>query len=318
MKLLVQTVLVLLFIAGCSAYANVPPNDIGMMLTPSGYDGKVRTPGQIDLGVTGPGGWMNRLVLIQRSGVEVKEQFLSKGEDGEDHRCLVGGKQMPVTLDVRVLLAIPNYETADGIKDLNRLFHLGNPQILADTDGRIMRISAESIYNEQARQFVRGRIRQICAGYESFDAMFTALADTSDKGLAKRVEHAVSEILKQQNVPLALVSAFPSNLKPDDTIIAAIAAREAAERRIQAIETITRFLDNDPTGSRRLVYQMQTWQEIVAKGNANGHNTILMQAGAPQAEGTTVVAIPTPKETRPPAAPKPEGPALAPLAPASK
>ena len=60
------------------------------------------------------------------------------------------------------------------------------------------------------------------------------------------------------------------------SVIDAIAARRAAEERLEAIKTVTTFLDQDSSGARRLVYQMQTWQEIVNKANTNGHNTIMM------------------------------------------
>jgi hypothetical protein len=78
-------------LAACDqSYQNIPPNYIGMKLTPTGYEDTIYTPGQVDIGTTGPAGQGNQLELIQRSGVEVKEQFLGKdgNKDGADHRCL--------------------------------------------------------------------------------------------------------------------------------------------------------------------------------------------------------------------------------------
>src|ERR1051325_7711976 len=102
--------------AACQSYENVPPNDIGMMLTPTGYEGRVYTPGQVDVGDKHRDGSYNRLVLIQRSGVEIKEQFLGSDSsaDKTDHRCLLADKT-PVSLDVRLLMAIPDYETPEGL-----------------------------------------------------------------------------------------------------------------------------------------------------------------------------------------------------------
>lgn len=78
--------LVLPLLAACDqSYQNVPPNDIGMMLTPTGYEGKVYTPGQVDIGTVGTGNYGNSLVLVQRSVIEVKEAFLRSTGDGEDH-----------------------------------------------------------------------------------------------------------------------------------------------------------------------------------------------------------------------------------------
>lgn len=265
---------------GCGKYFDIPPNDIGMKLTPSGYENQIYTPGQVDLGESGLGDQATKMVLIQRSGVEVKEQFLGKNssEDKEDHRCLLADKS-PLTLDVRLLLALPDYEKPEGKKELARLFLLGNPTVVAETSNRVLRISAESVYNDQARQLVRGRLRQLCATFKDFDTIFASLADTSDKGFTKQVEHEIAGILKLQNVPLSLVSAFPSNIKPDDSIIDATAAKMAAEKRVQSIQTITDFLDRDKTGSRILVYRMQVLQEIVNRAETNGHNTVILSTG---------------------------------------
>lgn len=277
--------LLLSLVTGCTKFYDVPPNDIGMKLTPSGYENEIYTPGQVNLGTADNDGNANKLVLIQRSGVEVKEQFLGKtgSEDKEDHRCLLADKS-PLTLDVRLLLALPDYEKPEGKKELARLFLLGNPVVVEGTDKRVLRISAESVYNDQARQLVRGRLRQLCANYKDFDTIFASLADTSEKGFTKQIEHEIAGILKLQNVPLSLVSAFPSNIKPDDSIIEATAAQMAADKRVVAIKKITDFLDADKTGSRVLVYRMQVLQEIVNRAETNGHNTVVLSTGS---EGPT-------------------------------
>lgn len=271
----------LLLTGGCSNYANVPPNDIGMVLTPTGFEDQVYTPGQVNLKDKDSNGQGNSLVLIQRSGIEVKEQFIGKdgSEDKEDHRCLTKNGA-PMTVDVRLLFALPDYETDQGKKDLARIFQLGNPQKVEDVGegvkGRVLRITGESIYEEQAKQQVRGRIRQICSEYESFDEALKAFADTSTKGLTKRIEVAVAVSLTENNVPLRVVSALVSNMKPDPSVMDAISAKQAADKRVEAISTITKFLNEDPTGARWKVYKMQVLQELVQKGNANGHNTIYM------------------------------------------
>ena len=60
-----------LMLAACEqSYQNIPPNYIGMKLTPTGYEDTIYTPGQIDIGTTSQSGQGNQLVLIQRSGVE--------------------------------------------------------------------------------------------------------------------------------------------------------------------------------------------------------------------------------------------------------
>jgi len=103
-----------------------------LLLTPTGYDGSIYTPGQINIGTETQSGRGNRLVLIQRSGFAVKEQFMrgdpENPRDTEDHRCVVGSRLEPMTLDTRLLLALPDYETESGKKDLMRLALLGNPR----------------------------------------------------------------------------------------------------------------------------------------------------------------------------------------------
>jgi hypothetical protein len=149
-------------LAACASYQNIPPNYIGMKLTPTGYEDTIYTPGQVDIGTTSDSGQGNQLVLIQRSGVEIKEQFLGKegNKDGADHRCLTQD-QNPMTLDVRLVLALPDYSTPPGKKDLKTLFMLGNPTPMQG-NGRVLVLSAESVYEQQAQLQVRGYIRKIC------------------------------------------------------------------------------------------------------------------------------------------------------------
>ena len=78
-------------LAACEqSYQNIPPNYIGMKLTPTGYEDTIYTPGQVDIGTTSQSGQGNQLVLIQRSGVEIKEQFLGKdgNKDAGRYGCL--------------------------------------------------------------------------------------------------------------------------------------------------------------------------------------------------------------------------------------
>lgn len=262
-----------LSLAGCNEYYSVPSNAIGMVLTPTGYDGKVLTPGQVNLGDKDSAGEGNTLVLVERNGVQEKESFAgaAANDDHEDHRCLTADGA-PVTIDVRLLLALPDYATPQGAKDLQRLLLLGRPEPMKG-QARTMWITASSVYHDQAQQQARGKIRQACASYASFNALNTAFADGT---LTAKVKAAVASSLTEANVPERVLDATVSNLKPDPSVIEAIAAQQAAEKRIEAIKTVTDFLDKDTSGGRREVYRLQVWQEIVAKGNANGHNTIFM------------------------------------------
>src|SRR6516162_1733432 len=273
-----------LALAACEqSYQNISPNYIGMKLTPTGYEDTIYTPGQVDIGATSQTGQGNQLVLIQRSGVEVKEQFLDKegNKDGADHRCLTQD-QNPMTLDVRRVLALPDYSTPQGKKDLKTLFMLGNPSPMPGNN-RILVLSAESVYEQQAQLQVRGYIRKICSQYPDFAAAFRSFGGEQDN-LTDRITSSVGRVLVEQGVPLRLVGVQVSNMKPDDSVVEAQVAQKAAEARTAAIKTLTDFLDQDPTGTRKMVYRMLVLQELTRTANANRHNTIfLTDLGGPNA-----------------------------------
>jgi len=103
-------------------------------------------------------------------------------------------------------------------------------------------------------------------------------------GATVTVGGSVGKVLVEQGVPLRLVGVQVSNMKPDDSVVEAQVAQKAAEARTAAIKTLTDFLDQDPTGTRKMVYRMQVLQELTRTANANGHNTIfLTDIGGPSA-----------------------------------
>jgi hypothetical protein len=64
-------------------------------------------------------------------------------------------------------------------------------------------------------------------------------------------------------------------MKPDSRVVEAGVAQVAAQKRNQAIQTVTDFFNADPTGKRRYVYQMQTLQEIMNANNLKGGTNTL-------------------------------------------
>ena len=276
--------------AGCQSYVNVPPDKLGMKLTPTGYEDHIYTPGQVNIGKKSTSGLSNSLVLIQRSGLQIKEPFLGSASSGdkEDHRCLTHDR-VPMTLDVRLLLAIPDHETEQGKKDLARLFLLGNP-IATKENARVLELSAESVYAEQARLQVRGAIRRICATYEHFEDAFAAFASVEEgTNFSDHITRAVVRVLNDQHVPLHVIAAQVSNMKPDDSVVEAQVALRAAEERVKAIETVVKYLGNDPV--RQMVYKMQVLQEIVNRAGTNGHNTLFLTDMASNAQ---ILPLPLP------------------------
>ena len=99
-----------------------------------------------------------------------------------------------------------------------------------------------------------------------------------------RIAAGVGKVRVEQGVPFRLVGVLVSNMKPDDSVVEAQVAQKAAEARTAAIKTLTDFLDQDPTGTRKMVYRMQVLQELTQTASANGHSTIfLTDLGGPSA-----------------------------------
>ena len=164
------------------------------------------------------------------------------------------------------MLALPDYSTPQGKKDLKTLFMLGNPTPMQG-NSRILVLSAESVYEQQAQLQVRGHIRKICSQYPDFSSAFKSFG-AEKENLTDRIAASVGTVLVEQGVPLRLVGVQVSNMKPDDTVVDAQVAQKAAEARTAAIKTLTDFLDQDPTGTRKMVYRMQVLQELTRTANA--------------------------------------------------
>jgi hypothetical protein len=64
-------------------------------------------------------------------------------------------------------------------------------------------------------------------------------------------------------------------MKPDGAVIRAQLAQKEAEAGVDSIDTLAKFLNDDPT-NRRLVYRLQVLQELTKTANTNGHKTIFM------------------------------------------
>ena len=88
---------------------------------------------------------------------------------------------------------------------------------------------------------------------------------SEEDNFTDRIAAGVGKVLIEQGVPLRLVGAQVSNMKPDDSVVEAQIAQKAAEARTAAIKTLTDFLDQDPTGTRKMVYRMQVLQELTRK-----------------------------------------------------
>ncbi|HEY4501692.1 MAG TPA: hypothetical protein VJJ20_01320 [Candidatus Paceibacterota bacterium] len=275
--------------SGCSNAAEpraIPPDMIGMILTPTGFDGKIYESGQVDIGTTGWfANWGNKLVLLQRGGFAIKEQFVqndpNNDKDREDHRCIVGPKREPMSLDVRLLFAMPDHTKPAGKEAILRMGVLGKPvEAKKEQYGgdRVLVLDAGSVYFQQVQQQVRGKIRDVCLGYESVDAVFDAIAKNgTPEGFTDKMKKTVGTILAENNSPLFLVTAIASNVKPDTSVISAIASGKAADKLTDAMLKIDTFIKADPTGQRAYIYKLMMMQAMTAKtGEKGGNNTFFM------------------------------------------
>lgn len=248
----------------------IPPNMIGLILTPKGYDGKVYLPGQTDIGRESWSGYGNQLVLMPRSGYYIKEQFLEHVDgDKSDHRCIVGPDREPMVLDVRLLFAMPDPKTEAGRKAILRMGLLGNPVPHPHAKqlggNRVMILYAESVYQEQVRNQVRGKIRDVCLSYGSVEEVYAALEKNgTGAGFSDVVQQAVAQVLADNDSPLLLVTAVVSNAKPDPAVVQAIVARKAAEQLVLAMGKIDDFIKEDPSGQRAYIFKMMVMQNMMA------------------------------------------------------
>jgi len=269
----------------------VPPNMIGLILTPTGFDGKIYEPGLVNIGSSGYlDDWGNRLLLIQRSGFQIKEQFISNDpdhpNDHEDHRCIVGPKRQPMTLDVRLLFALPDYKKPEGKEAILRMGLLGNPEKADEKrfGTRVLMLDASTVYFQQVQQQVRGKIRDVCIHYADIEAVYKAIEqDGTGHGFTDEIKTAVGTVLAENHSPLFLVGAVASNVKPDPSVVQATASAQAAETLVVAMKKIDDFIKEDKTGTRAYIYKMMALQAMTAKtGEKGGSNTFFMtDIGAP-------------------------------------
>jgi hypothetical protein len=269
-----------------ATYRAVPPNMIGLLLTPTGFDGTIYEPGKVDIGNEWWSGYGSVLLLIQRSGFAIKEQFLqndpSNLNDHEDHRCIVGPKREPMTLDVRLLFALPDYKKAEGKEALLRMGLLGNPTPPRDTQqyggDRVLILDASTVYFQQVQQQVRGKIRDVCMEYNSVEDVYKATEQNGKGGgFTDKIRMAVGTVLADNHSPLFLIGAVASNVKPDPKVVKARASAQAADVLVDAMTKIDNFIKDDKTGTRAYIYKMMTLEAMASKaGEKGGSNTLFM------------------------------------------
>lgn len=220
---------------------------------------------------------LNKLLNEQNTVILTGDEMIltTNDKDVEDHRCIVGPKREPMTLDVRLLFALPDYHRAEGKEAILRMGLLGNPE---GAGVRVLKLDAPTVYFQQVQQQVRGKIRDVCISYASVEDVFKAVEQNgTGKGFSDIIRTAVGTVLAENNSPLFLVGAVVSNVKPDPSVVDAIAANQAADYLVEAMTKIDNFLKSDPSGTRAYIYKLMAVQAITKNaGRTDGSNTLFM------------------------------------------
>ena len=219
--------------SGCAPQIkNIPPGYKAKILTPTGWQKGYISQGQVDIGELNVNGVGNTLVLIESSSITVKEEFLSN-TDGEDHRVLTQNK-LPLAVDFYCQIALP-----DSDQELDMIFSMSTPK--STQDNRVLLIDVAEIYNRFAKQYVRGKTRAIFAQYPDYDSVVT-----NYEKLSGELTAAVIAAFKANNIPMRVVNAQLSNVKPDAKMWEATVQQAAADDKVNNIDKLGKAMRENP------------------------------------------------------------------------
>jgi len=261
--LILTLALICLGLTGCSKIENVPPGYVGKLLTPTGWEDKYYEAGQVDIGDTDSEGRGNSLVLLEATSVTIKESFAKPGpENGnEDHRVITKTKN-PLAVDIYVQVMVP-----DDKKMRDSIFAQVTPIPLKDHD-RVSTITLEQVYKQFAQMTIRGKTRQIFAGYDNYDQIMANYDQVS-----KVVAGMIAQTFIENKVPLKLVMGQLSNVKADETVWTAENQKASAAAQVSVIEQIGDAIRRNPGYIEK--YKWDVLKEIAGRQNL----TIIVNSG---------------------------------------
>lgn len=254
-------------LTSCQNIVPVPPGFQAKLLTPSGFEGDVKGPGQVDIGRQTAQGVGNQLVLLESTAMTVKEPFTQKinaeTEEKEDHR-LRTSDGTPLNGDIYVQIGVPTDKSV-----LDDVFSSITPQ---QTDNnRVYLVSIVEIYKQYAQMTVRGKVREIFAGYKSTGEVMANIEKINGE-----ITLASHEIFKNSGAPVLLMSVSISNIKEDDEILASKNALIAADNKVQEIERVGKILKQYPG------YIELEELKVLAKFAETSGNTLILTIGDDQ------------------------------------
>jgi len=275
MKRMLLVVVALGLLIGCSPrIREIPAGYIGKVLTPTGWEDKIREAGQIDLGQENGNGTYNVLVLLEATSTTMKEHFGVAGSDptagdNEDHRIIIS--QVPVTVDIYTRGAIP-----DAKDQRDAIFAQITPD--GTNDQYVKMITINKIYTQFAKMDIRGGTRAVFSRYKSFE-WTTAHLDSVNNDLSAMVVAT----FRQNKVPLIPMNVQVSNIKQDETVWDAENKKQAAIAQVSVIDSIGRILERRPEYMQFMKYE--TYKTIAEK---NPNITFLITDGSSSAPGIVV------------------------------
>jgi regulator of protease activity HflC (stomatin/prohibitin superfamily) len=238
--LVVLAAVVSMLSIGCSgpAIKDIPGGYVGIILTPSGWDGQIREAGQVDIGAQDMAGRGNTLVLIESTSKTIKETFVKSGE--EDHRMYTKDLTMPLNADLYFNVTV-NVDQDGRIssKAIKYILNTITPQ--GTGDPRVKTIGVDLIYARLAQPAVRGKARDLFSSYGNYEEVIANQAKVS-----KEAEGVVQECFGSNHVPMSVVSVQMSNIKPDQDIVAAQTKQVMASSEVQRIEEVGKALEKYP------------------------------------------------------------------------
>ena len=252
-----------LFLTSCQDIVNVEPGYQAKILAPSGFESEVKGPGQVDIGQL-RNGVGNQLVILESTAMTVKEPFTQKvnqeTNEKEDHR-LRTSDGTPLNGDIYVQIGVPTDKTT-----LDDVFTSITPR--KTSNNRVYEVSIVDIYNQYAQMTIRGKVREIFAGYENAGAVMANIAKINGE-----ITIAAHEIFNNSGAPVLLMSVSISNIKEDDEILKSKNELIAATNEAQSIALKGAAMKKNPD------YLKLRELEVIEKFAETSGNTLILTIG---------------------------------------
>jgi len=265
-KILFLFAIVGFIFTSCQTIIPIPPGYQAKVLTPSGFEDDVKGPGQVNIGKQTGAGVGNQLVLLESTAMTVKEPFTQKinseTNEKEDHR-LRTSDGTPLNGDIYVQIGVPTDKST-----LDDVFTSITPQ--QTNNKRVYEVSIIKIYEQYAQMTVRGKVREIFAGYKDAEAVMANIEKINGQ-----ITLASHEIFKNSGAPVLLMSVSISNIKEDDEILKSKNDLIAAQNEAQSIALIGRAMRENPQ-----YLEKYKWDVISEFSSQTGNTLILSEGGS--------------------------------------